>query len=69
MRGIIDFFFILLLCRKIILLNSTGIKTNRFYTMKDYYGSRDKEFLVVKTITDDALTVVKWTNIFDWNIE
>ena len=37
--------------------------------MRHYYGSRDKEYLVVKTITDDELTVVKWTKIFDWNFE
>lgn len=23
-------------------LNPPGVKTNQFYTMKDYYGSRDK---------------------------
>ena len=69
MGKIINIFWLLLFFETTLNLNATGVKTNRFYTMRHYYGSRDKEFLVVKTITDDELTVVKWTKIFDWNFE
>ena len=69
LKKILDIFLVLLVFENCQNLNSTGVKTNRFYTMRHYYGSRDKEYLVVKTITDDELTVVKWTKIFDWNFE
>lgn len=52
---------------KVISQNLTGQLNNRFYKQIDYYGARDKEYLIVNTTLTDDITLVRWALNFDYN--
>ena len=38
-----------------------------YYKQIDYYGSRDKEYLIVNTTLTDNITLVRWVLNYDYN--
>ena len=68
-KTFLKFIYILIIFQTTLTLNETGIKNNQFYQIQGYYGSRDKEFFTVKSISGDGMVVVRWSQKYDWKIE